>query len=244
VGKGLDLGATYWLNGHWCGGLLGPIWRVAGVCSAAEIPAIILENMMNAHATKLKARTAGGRVVLGMILPFLITLPLFTPANAAADGSTAAVAVSTRTRSVRHRARDAGHASHEAVPHDACPLIATGLAWSDASGDWRQVGMASWYGGKRWQGKMTASGARYDDSALTAAHATPPIGSRVRVTVQTTGRSVIVTINDRPRSQRRIIDLSRGAAHELGILGRGMAVVSLTLGWTNRQMNTAGGGTG
>ena len=93
---------------------------------------------------------------------------------------------------------------------------------------WRQSGIASWYGGKRWQGKQTASGARYDERQLTAAHATLPIGTKVRVTLEGTDRSVIVVINDRPGTRTRIIDLSRQAAADLGILTQGIAVVSLT----------------
>ena len=92
----------------------------------------------------------------------------------------------------------------------------------------QQVGLASWYGGPRWHGHMTASGARYDENALTAAHATLPIGTRIRVTVIGTNTSVIVTINDRPSTHSRIIDLSRAAARSLGILARGIAKVSLS----------------
>jgi len=106
--------------------------------------------------------------------------------------------------------------------------IAAGPVWTDASGVWRQAGIASWYGGKRWQGKMTASGVRYDERQLTAAHASLPIGSRVRVTVADTGHSVVVTINDRPGTRRRIIDLSRAAAAELGIVARGVTQVTLS----------------
>jgi rare lipoprotein A (peptidoglycan hydrolase) len=98
---------------------------------------------------------------------------------------------------------------------------------ADGAG-WRQTGIASWYGGSRWQGNRTASGARYDENELTAAHATLPLGSRVRVTLVDSDRSVIVTITDRPGTRRRIIDLSRGAASALGILSRGVAVVTLT----------------
>lgn len=93
---------------------------------------------------------------------------------------------------------------------------------------WRQTGVASWYGGARWQGNRTASGARYDQNQLTAAHATLPIGTRVRVTLEGTDRSVVVLINDRPGTRRRIIDLSRSAAAELGILTQGVAVVTLS----------------
>jgi rare lipoprotein A (peptidoglycan hydrolase) len=90
-----------------------------------------------------------------------------------------------------------------------------------------QTGLASWYGGKRWQGRMTSSGSRYDEQALTAAHATLPLGSQVRVRLVHSDREVVVTITDRPGTRRRIIDLSRGAAAALGILSQGVAEVAL-----------------
>lgn len=93
---------------------------------------------------------------------------------------------------------------------------------------WRQAGVASWYGGSKWQGHTTASGVRYNENALTAAHATLPIGTRVRVTIIGTERSVIVTITDLPGTRSRVIDLSRAAAQRLGILARGIASVTLT----------------
>lgn len=95
---------------------------------------------------------------------------------------------------------------------------------------WRQTGVASWYGGPRWQGQHTSSGARYDQDALTAAHATLPLGSHVRVTLANSDRSVIVTITDRPGTRSRIIDLSRAAARALGIISQGVAVVTLSPG--------------
>ncbi|WP_203330458.1 septal ring lytic transglycosylase RlpA family protein [Rhodovastum atsumiense] len=88
--------------------------------------------------------------------------------------------------------------------------------------------MASWYGGPEWHGRRTSSGAIYDQNALTAAHATLPIGTRVRVALAGAKRDVVVTINDRPGTRTRIIDLSRGAAQALGILDRGVARVTLT----------------
>ncbi len=106
--------------------------------------------------------------------------------------------------------------------------LAAGPVWTDSSGQWRQVGIASWYGGRRWQGRLTASGVRYDERKLTAAHASLPIGSQVRVTVADTGRAVVVTIIDRPGTRKRIIDLSRAAAAQLGILSRGIAQVTIT----------------
>ena len=85
-------------------------------------------------------------------------------------------------------------------------------------------GMASYY----WQGQKTASGARFNPSAMTAAHRTLPFGTRVLVTNRNNGRSVTVTINDRgPFIKGRIIDLSRGAAGVIGMTGSGLAPVSI-----------------
>lgn len=85
-------------------------------------------------------------------------------------------------------------------------------------------GMASYY----WQGQRTASGASFNPDGLTAAHRTLPFGTRVRVTNQSNGQSVVVTINDRgPFVGGRVIDLSRGAARAISMTGAGVARVSL-----------------
>jgi rare lipoprotein A len=71
-----------------------------------------------------------------------------------------------------------------------------------------------------------SSGGRFDPNGLTAAHRTLPFGTRVRVTDPKTGRSVIVTINDRgPFGKGRVIDLSLGAARALGMIDRGIIYV-------------------
>jgi rare lipoprotein A (peptidoglycan hydrolase) len=90
-----------------------------------------------------------------------------------------------------------------------------------------QTGTASYYG-KAHQGRRTASGQRFDDTLLTAAHPWLPLGTKVRVTLLGTGRSVVVKINDRMPARRRMIDLSLAAARELGIVHRGIARVELT----------------
>ena len=89
------------------------------------------------------------------------------------------------------------------------------------------TGLASWYG---WQfhGRPTASGEPYDMFALTAAHPTLPFDTLVRVSLTGGGGSVEVRINDRgPFVADRIIDLSLGAARELGMLRSGVARVRL-----------------
>jgi len=88
-------------------------------------------------------------------------------------------------------------------------------------------GVASWYG-PGFQGRPTASGERFDMHALTAAHKTLPFGTHVQVESQRTGMKVMVRINDRgPFVGSRIIDLSKAAAQELGIVDEGHAVVVL-----------------
>jgi rare lipoprotein A len=87
-------------------------------------------------------------------------------------------------------------------------------------------GIASYY----WQDQMTASGERFNRRAFTAAHKTLPIGSMVRVTHETTGRAVVVRINDRgPFTPGRVIDLSEAAAEQIGMTSRGLARVRLDL---------------
>jgi rare lipoprotein A len=88
------------------------------------------------------------------------------------------------------------------------------------------TGIASYYS----QGTRTASGARFNPGGLTAAHRSLPFGTRVRVTNLSNGRSVTVTINDRgPFIKGRVIDLSRGAASIIGMIGSGVARVSYTV---------------
>jgi peptidoglycan lytic transglycosylase len=88
-----------------------------------------------------------------------------------------------------------------------------------------EVGLASFYG-RRFQGRRTASGDRYDMHALTCAHPTAPFGARLRVTDLETGRSVVVRVNDRgPYAKGRVVDLSLAAAKQLGIVHRGVARV-------------------
>ncbi|HEX2227518.1 MAG TPA: septal ring lytic transglycosylase RlpA family protein [Candidatus Binatia bacterium] len=88
-----------------------------------------------------------------------------------------------------------------------------------------EVGHASWYGPK-FHGKKTASGVIFDQQEFTAAHRNLPLGSRVRVTNLENAKFVEVEINDRgPFVPGRIIDLSRAAAKELGMLEDGVTPV-------------------
>jgi len=91
----------------------------------------------------------------------------------------------------------------------------------------KQKGIASYYA-DRFQGRKTASGVRYDKRALTAAHKTLPLGTKVRVTNLKNGESVEVEINDRgPHVKGRVVDLSKAAARELDMTSAGLVKVQV-----------------
>jgi|SRR5689334_23225494 rare lipoprotein A len=91
------------------------------------------------------------------------------------------------------------------------------------------TGNASWYG-RAHQGRKTASGEPFDMNALTAAHRTLPLGTRVLVTNLRNGRTVEVRINDRgPQIPDRIIDLSYAAARALDAVGDGVFRVRIAV---------------
>ncbi len=90
-----------------------------------------------------------------------------------------------------------------------------------------EYGVASWYQ-RDGQGPWTASGEPFDDRAVTAAHLSLPLGTRVKVTNLTNGHSVLVRINDRgPFIPGRLIDLSKRAAEKLGFIHQGLVAVRM-----------------
>jgi len=96
-------------------------------------------------------------------------------------------------------------------------------------GPYYETGIASWYG-PGFDGNLTANGEVYDMDGISAAHKTLPFGTVVRVVELDTGRSIVVRINDRgPFVEGRIIDLSKGAAEELGIIDKGITRVGLRI---------------
>ena len=95
------------------------------------------------------------------------------------------------------------------------PSVGTGRSFS---------GVASFYGNE--SGRQTASGQRFNENAMTCAHRSLPFGTKLRVSHG--GRSVIVTVNDRgPFIRGRVLDLSTGAAHALGISGLGQITAEI-----------------
>ena len=108
--------------------------------------------------------------------------------------------------------------SHIDPPVDASP-VATSIGG----------GVAPYYG-RRFHGRPTASGEKFDMNAMTAAHRTLPFGSLVEVTNPRNGKTVTVRINDRgPFHGGRVIDVSRAAATELGLIGPGSGTGELAV---------------
>ncbi len=136
--------------------------------------------------------------------------PMRTSAIRAASAFVAATAILAATTAASH----AG--SHHRKHHNwrnAQASMSTGHTFS---------GKASYYGSE--SGSRTASGQRFNQNAMTAAHRSLPFGTRLRVTHA--GRSVVVTINDRgPFIRGRVLDLSKGAARVIGLTGRGVGQV-------------------
>jgi peptidoglycan lytic transglycosylase len=124
----------------------------------------------------------------------------------------------------RHHHRHRHHHSHHASNSPGGSWRAANAAIAPSSGSGHSFsGMASYYGNE--SGSRTASGQRFNQNALTAAHRTLPFGTKVRVTHGS--RSVVVTINDRgPFVHGRVLDLSTAAAREVGLTGAGVGRVT------------------
>lgn len=104
-----------------------------------------------------------------------------------------------------------------------------GISAAGTAAGFRQRGIASYYG-DGFHGNLTANGETFDMHALTCAHLTLPFDTIIRVINQDNEREVTVRVNDRgPYVGGRIIDLSKGAAEELGMLEAGIANVLLVV---------------
>jgi rare lipoprotein A len=129
--------------------------------------------------------------------------------------------------SVTEASAKSRHHRHHHHSHNAGK--AAGSDWRDANASMGSSsghsfsGMASYYGSE--SGSRTASGQRFNQNAMTAAHRSLPFGTKLRVTHG--GRSVVVTVNDRgPFIRGRVLDLSTGAARAVGLTGAGVGRVT------------------
>jgi rare lipoprotein A len=131
--------------------------------------------------------------------------------------------------SISEASAKSGHHRHH-HHHHAHKAQAPGTSWLDSNASIGSQstgrgfsGKASYYGNE--SGSRTASGQRFNQNAMTAAHRSLPFGTKLRVTHR--GQSVVVTINDRgPFIRGRVLDLSTGAARAIGLTGAGVGHIT------------------
>ena len=115
------------------------------------------------------------------------------------------------------------------LPEQTVPVYAPALEEPQARYEKIGQGVASYYGNEL-AGNRTASGERFNPNGLTAAHRSLPLGTKLRVTNLSNGEDVIVRVNDRgPFAKSRLIDLSLGAARDIGMVRTGTARVSVEI---------------
>jgi peptidoglycan lytic transglycosylase len=123
----------------------------------------------------------------------------------------------------RHHHHRHYHHHHARAATEATSARDANAAFAPSTGGHSFSGMASFYGNE--SGSRTASGQRFNQNAMTAAHRSLPFGTKLRVSHG--GRSVVVTINDRgPFIRGRVLDLSTGAARAIGLTGAGVGRVT------------------
>ncbi len=173
-----------------------------------------------------KASNKGQYVVTAGKLPIATIDATTTYAKTTSNAEQDALLVANRLRRLLSSGSEAVPIKTvEGKPKPAAPAAVT------EAGAWNVTriykGEASWYG-PGFDGNLTANGERFNQNALTAAHPSLPFGTKIRVTNQYNGRSVVVRVNDRgPYAGGRIVDLSAGSADVIGLTSSGVAPVSL-----------------
>lgn len=157
-----------------------------------------------------RAVAAAGAVVLAAVLAAC------APLSESTDGAvTTSASAGRKAQPVRVQPTPA--AEEPSDPH------LYELEWPDVD----QQGLASWYG-PGFHGRKTANGERFNQYELTAAHPTYAFGTQLCVRSKATGNTVVVRVNDRgPFVKNRVIDLSKAAAEELGMLSKGVKAVEI-----------------
>jgi rare lipoprotein A len=152
----------------------------------------------------------------------MLTSKKVTPGNVARSGT--ALTIIAVTFLASGAISEASAKSHHSHAHQARSPV--GSLWLNANAAFSSgrsfSGLASYYGNE--SGSRTASGQRFNQNALTAAHRTLPFGTKLKVTHG--DRSVVVTVNDRgPFIRGRVLDLSTGAARAIGLTRAGVGRV-------------------
>ena len=197
-----------------------PVLRATALGEQLDLEAVDAE----AISVRWTEETEGFTVTLGE--KDLIALDSRTVlADTTDDAATDAIQVTNRLRRLVGGAEPI--AEIEGMPEPEPEPVAAAPAAASQAIAYSNVGGASWYG-PGFHGRLTASGEVYNQYDITAAHRTLAFGTRVLVTNLYTGQQVTVRINDRgPYAGDRVIDLSAGAAEQIGLISSGVGTVQL-----------------
>lgn len=200
-----------WSSNALSGLALAALLALAGCASVSEPEAPGASGMPRPAKTPVPARSEPDSV------------PLLPPAGSGRGGYYKDDGPGDKPPPNLEQLPDAEVRNDPLLPRANRPYKVLGRSYVPISGDqpFRQRGTATWYG-KKFHGQRTSSGETYDMYKMTAAHPTLPIPSYARLTDISTGKKVIVRINDRgPFQSSRIVDVSYAAALKLGMLGSG-----------------------
>ncbi len=219
-----DLSASVEAEGAGSGGILNASAENDPVLRAIELGMQLDPEALDAEALSVRWQEETDGYIVTLNDEDLIALDSRTIlADTTEDAAEDALQVTNRLRRLIGEAEPVTEIEGLPEPEPE-PVVAVAPTPAIA---YSNVGGASWYG-PGFHGRLTASGEVYNQYDITAAHRTLAFGTRVLVTNLYTGQQVTVRINDRgPYSGGRIIDLSRGAADQIGLTSSGVGTVQL-----------------
>ena len=180
--------------------------------------------------------------IVTLLLAGFFTFGTLNSVAATKHAKTAIVSKQTKAQTPKKTLKDASKATKQAVK-SAKKNVKKTLSLADKHKDTPrshyQSGMAS-YDADKFNGRRTANGERFDNTAMTAAHPSLPFGTLIEVTNMRNGKKVVVRVNDRgPYTHARVLDLSRNAARQLGMHNTGTAKVKVAVLDKNKRLELA-----
>ena len=180
--------------------------------------------------------------IVTLLLAGFFTFGTLNSVAATKHAKTAIVSKQTKAQHPKKTLKDASKSTKQAMK-SAKKNVKKTLSLADKHKDTPrshyQSGMASYYADK-FNGRRTANGERFDNTAMTAAHPSLPFGTLIEVTNMRNGKKVVVRVNDRgPYTHARVLDLSRNAARQLGMHNTGTAKVKVAVLDKNKRLELA-----
>ena len=180
--------------------------------------------------------------IVTLLLAGFFTFGTLNSVAATKHAKTAIVSKQTKAQTPKKTLKDASKATKQAVKSakkNAKKPLSLTEKYKNTPRKHLQSGVASYYADK-FNGRRTANGERFDNTAMTAAHPSLPFGTLIEVTNMRNGKKVVVRVNDRgPYTHARVLDLSRNAARQLGMHNTGTAKVKVAVLDKNKRLELA-----